>query len=128
MKGCKFFEHQLPIIEIMNSIFCSISTQFTFNVGWVDFLYPIPTKQNARRGERQVQDMYKDNNFTKVKPIVIGIDHGFSMMKTKNYIFCNGVSRCNGKPPVVENSIYYEGSCYCVGGSCKGTEDKRDVS
>ncbi len=24
--------------------FLSISTQFTFNVGWVDFLYSIPTK------------------------------------------------------------------------------------
>lgn len=68
--------------------------------------------------------MYEDN-FTQVKPIVIGIDHGFSMMKTKNHIFSNGISRCNGKPPVVENSLYYEGSYYCVGGERKTVvEDK----
>lgn len=27
---------------------------------WVDFLYPILTKQNAHRAERQVQDMYNN--------------------------------------------------------------------
>lgn len=103
--------------------FCSISTQFTFNVGWVDFLYPIPTKQNAHRVERQVQDMY-ENNFT-AEPVVIGIDHGFSMMKTKNHIFSNGVSKSSGKPPVVENSLYYEGNYYYVGGERKTVvEDK----
>ena len=103
--------------------FCSISTQFTFNVGWVNFLYSIPTKQNALRTERQVQDMYK-NNFI-AEPIVIGVDHGFSMMKTKNHIFSNGVSKSSGKPPVVENSLYYEGSYYCVGGKRKTVvEDK----
>lgn len=103
--------------------FCSISTQFSFNVDWVDFLYPISTKQNARRAERQVQDMYK-NNFT-AEPIVIGIDHGFSMIKTKSHIFSNGVNKSSGKPPVVENSLYYEGSYYYVGGERKTVvEDK----
>lgn len=55
-----------------------------------------------------------NNNFTE-EPIVIGIDHGFSLIKTRNHIFSNGVSRCNGKPPVVENSLCYNGSYYCVG-------------
>ena len=59
----------------------------------MDFLYPILTKQIAHRAERQVQDMY-NNNFTE-EPIVIGIDHGFSLIKTRNHIFSNGVSRCN---------------------------------
>lgn len=67
--------------------------------------------------------MYK-NNFI-AEPIVIGVDHGFSMMKTKNHIFSNGVSKSSGKPPVVENSLYYEGSYYCVGGERKTVaEDK----
>ena len=79
----------------------------------MDFLYPILTKQIAHRAERQVQDMY-NNNFTE-EPVVIGIDHGFSLIKTRNHIFSNGVSRCNGKPPVVENSLCYNGSYYCVG-------------
>lgn len=59
-----------------------------------------------------------NNNFTE-ESVVIGIDHGFSLIKTRNHIFSNGVSRCNGKPPVVENSLYYNGSYYCVGGERK---------
>lgn len=72
----------------------------------MDFLYPILTKKIAHRAERQVQDMYKDNNFI-AEPVVIGIDHGFSLIKSKNHIFSNGVSKCNGKPPVVENNVLY---------------------
>ena len=33
---------------------------------------------------------------------------------TRNHIFSNGVSKCNGK-----NSLYYNGSYYCVGGERK---------
>ena len=77
-----------------------------------DFLYSILTNQIDHRAERQVQDIY--NNFME-EPVVIGIDHGFSLIKTRNHIFSNGVSRCNGKPPVVENSLCYNGSFYCVG-------------
>ena len=103
--------------------FLSISTQFTFNVGWVDFLYSIPTK-NARRAESKVQSMYEENN-SQDKPVVIGIDHGFSLMKTKHHIFSNGVVRCNGRPPVAENSFYYDGSYYSIGGKRKTVhEDK----
>lgn len=40
-------------------------------------------------------------------------------MKTKHHIFSNGVVRCNGRPPVVENSFYYDGSYYYIGGECK---------
>lgn len=43
--------------------------------------------------------MYKDNNFT-AESVVIGIDQDFSLIKSKNHIFSNGVSKCNGKPPV----------------------------
>jgi len=68
--------------------------------------------------------MYEENN-SQDKPVVIGIDHGFSLMKTKQHIFCNGVVRCNGRPPVAENSFYYDGSYYCIGGERKTVhEDK----
>ena len=50
--------------------------------------------------------MYEENN-SQDKPVVIGIDHGFSLMKTKDHIFGNGVVRCNGRPPVAENGFYY---------------------
>ena len=53
--------------------------------------------------------MYEENN-SQDKPVVIGIDHGFSLMKTKHHIFGNGVVRCNGRPPVAENSFYYDDS------------------
>ena len=53
--------------------------------------------------------MYEENN-SQDKPVVIGIDHGFSLMKTQHHIFNNGVVRCNGRPPVAENSFYYDGS------------------
>ena len=55
--------------------------------------------------------MCEENN-SQDKPVVIGIDHGFSLMKTKHHIFGNGVVRCNGRPPVAENSFYYDGN-YC---------------
>ena len=45
--------------------------------------------------------MYEENN-SQDKPVVIGIDHGFSLMKTKHHILGNGVVRCNGRPPVAE--------------------------
>lgn len=55
--------------------------------------------------------MYEENN-SQDKPVVIGIDHGFSLMKTKHHIFSNGVVRCSGRPPVAENCFYYDGSYY----------------
>lgn len=68
--------------------------------------------------------MYEENN-SQDKPVVIGIDHGFSLMKTKDHIFGNGVVRCNGRPPVAENSFYYDGSYYCIGWERKTVhEDK----
>ncbi len=68
--------------------------------------------------------MYEENN-SQDKPVVIGIDHGFSLMKTKHHIFGNGVVRCNGRPPVAENGFYYDGSYYCIGGERKTVhEDK----
>ena len=68
--------------------------------------------------------MYEENN-SQDKPVVIGIDHGFSLMKTKHHIFSNGIVRCNGRPPVVENSFYYDGGYYCIGGERKTVhEDK----
>ena len=84
----------------------------------MDFLYPILTKQIAHRAERQVQDMY-NNNFTE-EPIASSVSTMVSrLIETRNHIFSNGVSKCNGKPPVVGNSLYYNGSYYCVGGERK---------
>ena len=68
--------------------------------------------------------MYEENN-SQDKPVVIGIDHGFSFVKTKHHIFGNGGVRCNGRSPAAENSFYYDGSYYCIGGERKTVhEDK----
>ncbi|NLA43964.1 hypothetical protein GX865_07560 [Candidatus Saccharibacteria bacterium] len=48
--------------------------------------------------------MYETSNAGKYQPVVIGIDHGFSLIKTYHHIMSNGVSRTSGKPPVLENS------------------------
>ena len=70
--------------------------------------------------------MYEENN-SQDKPVVIGVDHGFSLMKTKHHIFSDGVVRCNGRPPVVVYSFYYDGSYYCIGGARKTVhEDKTE--
>ena len=68
--------------------------------------------------------MYEENN-SQDKPVVIGIDHGFSLMKTKHHIFGNGVVRCNGRPPVAENGFYYDGSYYCIGGERKTVHEHK---
>ena len=50
--------------------------------------------------------------------VVIGIDHGFSFMKTGSGItFSNGIVRTQGKPPEIRGSIYYAGCYYSIGGS-----------
>lgn len=65
------------------------------------------------------------NNLLQEEPVVIGIDHGFSLLKSKHHIFSNRITKCSGRPPVVENSFYYDGSYYCIGGERKTVnEDK----
>ncbi len=48
--------------------------------------------------------------------VVIVVEHGFSVNKTKGHIFSNRVTKLNDKPRVIENSLYFEGNHYAVGG------------
>ena len=49
----------------------------------VIFLYSFTCKTHAPKGaERQVQHMYETSNVGKYQPVVIGIDHGFSLIKS----------------------------------------------
>ena len=52
--------------------------------------------------------MYETSNVGKYQPVVIGIDHGFSLIKTYHHIMSNGVAKTSGRPPVLENSLYCE--------------------
>ena len=61
--------------------------------------------------------MYESSNLVINQPVVIGIDHGFSLIKTYHHIMSNGVARTSGKPPVLENSLHYDGNYYVIGGN-----------
>ena len=61
--------------------------------------------------------MYETSNAGKYQPVVIGIDHGFCLVKSYHHIMSNGVARTSGKPPVLENSLYYYGNYYAINGS-----------
>ena len=61
--------------------------------------------------------MYETSNAGKYQPVVIGIDHGFSLIKSYHHIMSNGVAKTSGRPPVLENSLYYDGNYYVIGGS-----------
>lgn len=51
-----------------------------------------------------------------MQDLVIGVDHGFGNMKTKNKCFTSGLKRMVAKPPICKNTLYYSGQWYVVGG------------
>lgn len=57
--------------------------------------------------------------------MVIGIDHGWSHMKTKNHCFVSGISEIESEPIVYEHVLEYNGKYYRIGGErLKVQEDK----
>ena len=57
--------------------------------------------------------------------MVIGIDHGWSHMKTKNHCFVSGISEIESEPIVYEHVLEYNGKFYRIGGErLKVQEDK----
>ncbi len=49
------------------------------------------------------------------KLLVVGVDHGFSMMKTPHATFENGVEKLGGEATLSNNTLVYEGNYYKVG-------------
>lgn len=47
--------------------------------------------------------------------LIVGIDHGFSMMKTVHTTFENGVEQLGGEATLVANTLHYQGKYYKVG-------------
>lgn len=47
---------------------------------------------------------------------IIGIDHGWSMMKTISHVFTAGVGEIKTEPAIYENLLEYEGRFFRVGG------------
>lgn len=72
--------------------------------------------------------MYKET-MRNENPVVIGIDHGFSLMKTgAGIIFSNGIVRTEGRPPEIKDSLYYDGSYYSIGGTRMTVNEDKTAS
>ena len=52
--------------------------------------------------------------------IVIGVDHGYGYIKTRNAVFGSSVAKFSHEPPQLKQVIEYEGSFYQVGGVSDG--------
>ena len=50
------------------------------------------------------------------KVIPLGIDHGWSHIKTRNSCFVSGVAELGSEPMVYENILEYNGKYYRIGG------------
>ena len=49
------------------------------------------------------------------KPIIIGVDHGFAMMKYANGTFPNGLKRIQGEASLENNTLVVDGQTYKIG-------------
>jgi len=47
---------------------------------------------------------------------IIGVDHGFFMMKTVSHIFTSGVGEITSEPAIHENLMEYQGRYFRIGG------------
>ena len=47
---------------------------------------------------------------------IVGIDHGWSNIKTANTVFTTAVSHIANEPGVFDNILEYEGKYYSIGG------------
>jgi plasmid segregation protein ParM len=57
--------------------------------------------------------------------MVLGIDTGYGMTKTKNFVFASGVAHLNTAPPLLERVLEFKGSFYQIGNVPDGiTNDK----
>lgn len=59
-----------------------------------------------------------------MKTLVIGIDHGNRMIKTKNDMYSCGYIKTKTQPISFENVLEYEGDFYCIDGRSKYRYDK----
>ena len=66
------------------------------------------------------EDLKMDRNTS-----VIGIDHGWSQMKTSNYIFTSGCKEITTEPALFDNVVEYKGRYYKVGGNRLEVKDTK---
>ena len=59
------------------------------------------------------------------KTIAIGIDHGWSHIKTRNSCFVSGVGELGNEPMVYDNILEYNGKYYRIGGDRLKVQDNK---
>ena len=59
------------------------------------------------------------------KTIAIGIDHGWSHIKTRNSCFVSGVAELGSEPMVYDNILEYNGKYYRIGGDRLKVQDNK---
>lgn len=63
------------------------------------------------------------HNYNRIKKgviaIVIGIDHGYSAIKTRQVCFPTGITRYEYEPYTMQNVLQYKGSYYVCGTGCQ---------
>jgi len=57
--------------------------------------------------------------------ITIGIDHGWSQMKTRNTCFTTGIALVDDNPIVYDSILDYNGKCYRIGGDRIKVQDDK---
>lgn len=69
----------------------------------------------------EVGDIYMTNE------IIIGLDHGFHLVKSLNFIFENGVNRTEMLPTLVIGTLCYGGSYYKIGEDRMKVKDSKTM-
>jgi len=58
---------------------------------------------------------------------VIGIDHGFGNMKTRNTIFTSGIKGSVVEPPIRHRVLKYKGKYYMIGGERVEVKERKSI-
>lgn len=78
-------------------------------------LFSVHKRFNGKEGIIMTK---KSRRYTKMnnKLEIVGIDHGWSNIKTANTVFTTAVSHIANEPGVFDNILEYEGKYYSIGG------------
>lgn len=60
--------------------------------------------------------------------MIIGIDHGYGMVKTVNEMFVTGLASFEKQPPIMEHTLCHGGRYYTVGGTRQPVQSKTENS
>ena len=58
--------------------------------------------------------------------MIIGIDHGYGMVKTVSDLFVTGLASFDKQPPSMEHTLFYGGKYYTVGGTRQPVQSKTE--